>query len=123
MSQHGTIRGELHGPVGQQIAGILGDEHVPLLWAVPTPIVSTDEGPILAYFVDLAQLSREQMDAVVAYCGGMYDLSPDDVRAELAVAGLPIMAHDIGRVFALGGDLELPPPGGPLGVLAQRMPS
>lgn len=73
----------------------VGSEYVPILSIIPTWGDLPGLGRRLVYLLDVKALGEEQQERLLVALGNRFGLTMDEMRAEAAAHGIPILADGV----------------------------
>lgn len=74
---------------------IFGTDTLPVKSPIPTRVNLPGIPNALVYEIDLAAISADQRQRLVAHTAAKFDCSPDYVDANLERLGMPVLAQDV----------------------------
>lgn len=74
---------------------VYGSLEVPITSPVPVIAVGPDGKKAQYYMVNTQELSAEQLEKVAQFVSEKFDLPIDEVRTEIEVQGIPLLAEDL----------------------------
>jgi len=79
---------------GKAFIEVLGTLTVKVKSPIPEYISTPHHEKVLAYFLDLELLTKEQKERLIAYLSEKFDQSIDFVKENLDIFGVPILQND-----------------------------
>ena len=99
MSLHPTIV-HLHGPRGDELEAVLGTRDLRVLSPIPVPCeLPGFATPQHCYLLDVAELTAEQQERLIAHMSKKFGLPVQEVEAEMIAYGVPLLEDGCSVTF------------------------
>jgi hypothetical protein len=95
---HNQVTATIHetSPRAADWRGVFGRlDNIPLQGPLPQAMRVPEKGEVLAYLLDLASITLDERQRLVAYIAGRFNLSPVEVERDLDQTGCPILSDDL----------------------------